>query len=218
MVESWLRYEAKGPDARILVVGAGSIARDTGRYLAKKRVGKLIFINRTEAKALSLAAQLGGQHRPWEELEREVRGADVVVAATSASQPVIPADWLRDTQFVVDAGLPRNVRVDGRMVVHNIDNIREKQDGTLAERQAAVPEVEAIVARELVDWDKWSAALPFEKAVKYLYLLVDRSSREAGKVWSFLFPGRGPGAEYRTRLLLKRTLHGPVTRLRNAWS
>jgi len=207
---------------RILVLGAGDVARDIGRHLAKRGIGPLWFLNRTEARAAELAAECRGAAHPWSALEALLREADVVIAATSAlvlgREMLDAAAAARPEQalLVVDAGVPRNVEPGSRVPVIDLDAIRERQAEVLAARQAALPEVENIVADEVDRFTQWIEGTATEDLIRSLYGDAALASREAAG----LLAGAehvGPAEVERVFLRsFKRLLHGHVRRLRAA--
>lgn len=82
------------PGARVLtVIGAGHQARAHLRLLpAVHRYEEVRLAARSPDRARALAADTGA--RPFPSVEEAVRGADVVVTATSARQPVLRREWL----------------------------------------------------------------------------------------------------------------------------
>ncbi len=88
------RFLARKDSARLLVVGAGVVARslvDAYRALFP-RIGVAIW-NRSSDKARVLAEATGADFAS--DLESAVRTADIVATATMAQEPVIRGDWLR---------------------------------------------------------------------------------------------------------------------------
>ncbi len=166
----------KGKRPEVLIIGAGVVARSIGYHLVKRSLGEITFMNRTDARAKRLAEDHRMFARPWSSLDRALMEADIVIAATSASQPILRRDMLdrlatkrRRPLLVVDAGLPRNVEPGSTVEVLGIDAISESHEEALAQRRAAVPEVEQIVAEELGGWERWRTGLPMEGMIKCLY-------------------------------------------------
>ncbi|MDP1572511.1 MAG: glutamyl-tRNA reductase [Vicinamibacterales bacterium] len=163
-----------GHPLRVLVAGAGTVARECARCLAKRAPGPLVFVNRTSAHAEALARECGGTAAPWASLPSQVAGADVVVAAVDAPGAVLALDESRAGErlprLVIDLGVPRNVSATPAVRVVTIDGIAAERDAALARRVAAVPAVEAIIAGELTRWQAWVAARPCEGVLKALFV------------------------------------------------
>ncbi|MFN2468301.1 MAG: ornithine cyclodeaminase family protein [Gaiellaceae bacterium] len=107
------------PDARELaVVGAGVQARAHLEALSHVRDFERIRIaSRTREHARSLAADWPGAEAAAT-VEDAVRGADVVVTATSSAEPVLRRAWLKDGAHVnaVGAGFPHTRELDAATV------------------------------------------------------------------------------------------------------
>jgi glutamyl-tRNA reductase len=205
---------------RILVLGAGAVARDIGRHLAKRRLGPLWFVNRTDTRAAELADECRGAAHPWSALAALLREADVVIAATSAlvlgREMLDAAAAARPERplLVVDAGVPRNVEPGSRVPVMDLDAIRERQAEVLAARQAALPEVETIVADEVDRFARWVEGGATEDLIRSLFGDAALASREAA---GLLARAEHVGPAEVERVFLrsfKRLLHGHVRRLR----
>lgn len=89
------------PDSRnILIVGAGTQAR--GLYSAYRAAfpdAAFTLWNRTPENAESLARDLTGTSVA-PDLQEAVRAADIIIAATMATTPVIHGDWLQPGQHI----------------------------------------------------------------------------------------------------------------------
>jgi glutamyl-tRNA reductase len=171
----------------ILIIGAGAAARNIGQHVAKHHLGTVTFINRTYARAEALAAYCAGHALPWSALAEALVKADVVIAATAAPHPILTRPVLDDVLLrrpqrpllVIDTGLPRNVEPGAVIDLLDIDAIRERQKEGLAQRRAAIPAVERIVAEEVNTWQHWRASLPVESLLKRLYQGAGLLSQEA---------------------------------------
>jgi len=98
-----------GANRAAVVVGAGGAARAVVHALASRGFGRIAIINRTPTRADALAAQFGGAATAsaWTELAAELRGADLLVNASSLGmqgQPPleIDLDLLPDHAVVSD--------------------------------------------------------------------------------------------------------------------
>jgi glutamyl-tRNA reductase len=209
-------------EPNIVLIGAGNIARDIARHLAKRGLGKLTIINRTLTGAMELAADCGAKSLAWSCLPDALVNCHCVIAATGASTPILRWELLERVArlrvdrelIVIDAGLPRNVETGAPVKLIDIDGIRELQARHLANRQAAVPEVERIVAKEVQSWQRWMAALPIEGVIKRIYEEAFQQSRLTARQLIQSGPLSETDAEELIRRSYKKLLHEHVQRLR----
>ena len=79
-------------DARVLVVGAGSMSSLAATTISRLGSADLVIINRTLAKAEHLAAATGGRALPLLDLELAMSQADLIISCTGAVGHVITAE------------------------------------------------------------------------------------------------------------------------------
>jgi glutamyl-tRNA reductase len=209
--------------SRILLIGGGVAARDIGRQLAKWRAGALTFVNRTREKADELACQLAARSASWDTLAEEIAAADVVIAATSAAEPVVRQDDIarclarrgaRPPLFI-DVGVPRNVEPIDGIEYLTIDDIGARRDAALAQRRLAVPLVEAIIERELESWARWVWTRPGENLIKRVF--AEERRQRAALVDTLVAAGCASQPTDLNRLIARawgRMLHQHATGLR----
>jgi shikimate dehydrogenase len=107
LLQSYPGWRAEaGP---VTVMGAGGGARAVLYALAERGVREIRLVNRTFERARALAAEFGGpiQALPWEERQRALEGAAMLVNATSqgmVGQPALdlPLDGLPAAALVYD--------------------------------------------------------------------------------------------------------------------
>jgi thiomorpholine-carboxylate dehydrogenase len=94
------------PDAKVLaILGSGAQARSHVEALRLVRDLEEIRVwSRTPSHAEAFAAEVGARVTSAEDA---VRGADIVVTATSADTPVLRGSWLRSGAHVNAVGAPR---------------------------------------------------------------------------------------------------------------
>ena len=93
------------PDARrLLVLGAGKVARQLPEaFRAVRPIDKVMVWNRTPGSAQKMVEMLradGWKADIAEDLSQEVPRADIISAATLATEPVLRGEWLRDGQHI----------------------------------------------------------------------------------------------------------------------
>jgi glutamyl-tRNA reductase len=152
---------------QVLVIGAGEMAVVAAQALRSHGAKDLRFINRTYTRAENLAQQFEGQAVNWYHLADALVTADAVICATGAPhivihaddvQPILPQRSGRPLIFV-DIAVPRDIeesvdRLPG-VACYDIDQLQSVVDSNLAQRQAAIPEVEIIISREAERFDSW---------------------------------------------------------------
>lgn len=89
----------------LLMIGAGALAPHLIRahMTARPSLRRVLVWNRTAARRDSLLAELGREGLPGEaaaDLETAVRAADVVCAATMATEPLVQGAWLKPGSHV----------------------------------------------------------------------------------------------------------------------
>lgn len=141
----------------VAILGAGEMAGRAAvlvRELAPEV--EIVIYNRSPQRGAALASQVGGVSEPLAAFPGTRRFA-VVIAATSATQPVVTADLLSPLApvSVIDLGLPANVTADCRSLagVEVIDQpaLGAAAAANRAARQAEVERAEALVEGQLVE-------------------------------------------------------------------
>lgn len=153
--------------ARVLLVGAGEMADLAADALVQQGAGHFRCINRTHSRAIELAERVGGEALSWYHLPEALTWADVVFTATGAPHTVIhrsdvaPILALRPERPLtfIDMAVPRDVEtaidsLDG-VTCYDIDHLQATLDSNLAQRQAAIPDVESILAQECEQFMEW---------------------------------------------------------------
>ncbi|MFG0335745.1 MAG: glutamyl-tRNA reductase, partial [Maioricimonas sp. JB049] len=139
-------------DKTVLILGAGEMAAETLRYLKNEGVGKILVANRSSERARTVAAEFGGEPRPWELLDECLGEADVIVSTTGATVPVVDQERFARVRrhsrgrpvFILDLGAPRDFapgvgEVDDNVFLYDIDDLEAT---CKRNRRARVKEIE----------------------------------------------------------------------------
>ncbi len=164
----------------ILTIGAGETVATALVALRSRGGGRLVVANRTQERAERLAARFAGVAAPLSDVARLAADADVIVAATSASEPLLTARELAPhlarrgarPLLVLDLGVPRDVEpavgaLDG-VFVHTIDDLHAIAERGRAERAAEAPKAEAIVCAALSDFKRRRRDMEAAPAIRAL--------------------------------------------------
>ena len=144
----------------VLVIGAGDTGELISRALKARDIGSLTVTNRTLGSAESLAARLGGNAVPFEDMPICLKKADVVISATSAPHYILLKDDIEKAMaerceklLIIDIANPRDVDLAAAEVpnveLHNIDSLKNISHENMKQRMADAAAVEAIIAEEL---------------------------------------------------------------------
>jgi glutamyl-tRNA reductase len=164
-----LAEQKLGPLAQrqALVIGAGEMAELAALALEQHGVAAITCVNRTQERAERIAGRVRGRALGWGDLEEALHDADLVISATSAPHVILPAEQIAAVQarrggrplLLIDIALPRDIDVQVDAVAgvqrYDIDHLRDTIDTNLQRRQAAIPQVERIIAGEAACYLYW---------------------------------------------------------------
>ena len=146
-------------DKSVLVIGAGKMGKLVAKALAEKDLNAIFVANRTYYVAVELAKDLGGEAILFNDLERYLAEADLVISATSAPHSIINKERLLgiemtyDDLMMVDIANPRDISedvVDLGVKLFNIDDLREIADINTQLRIKEFGEAENIIDEEFI--------------------------------------------------------------------
>lgn len=157
-----------------LVIGVGEMGADVARHLAGS-FAELTVVNRTDAKAETLAAQINAKFLPFADLYQNLQNYTVIISAVSGGKSMLNASHFEakgkyDQRFLLDLCVPRSIAKDVESVpgaiVYDIDDLKTRTDETVARRMAAVPQVKAIIEREMDGFVNWSRELTISPVIQ----------------------------------------------------
>ncbi len=219
-------------DKTVLVIGTGKMGRVTLKHLRGQQPAGVLVTSRTPERAAEVATGCGGRAVPWEQLDDALVRADIVLSATTCTEPVVTRrrfdEKVRSKRggrklVVFDMAAPRNfdprIHDGDRVSLFNVDDLNAVREEQLAERRRHVGPAEAIVEAEVgrfvLDWNRRQDG----PVIGRLTTEVDKV-RE-GVVGPLLekLNGRLTAAdkewvEGAFRLFQSRLLHGPIAALR----
>ncbi len=217
---------------RVLILGAGEMAKLTGQHLKAQRVQTIRVASRTYASARALADRLGGTAVEWSGLDQALETADIVVTATGASEPVLTrariAAAMRARRnrplFLIDIAVPRDVEASAgeleQVFLYNIDDLEAIVHENLARRASELAHAERIVREEAEAFERWFRArdaIPTVVALRERFEAIRRA--ELARLEPKL-AALGPEAKARvdeiTHLIVEKLLLTPTQQLKAA--
>ncbi len=217
---------------RALVLGAGDMSELAIECLNSEGIKSVVVANRTESRAVELAARVGATTLPLERIAESLEHVDILATATSSPVPVVTKELImralpngpRRPLFIIDMAIPRDVDPavgDIDNVFHyDIDDLQHIVDANLERRQAEIAAAEALVAASLDDFWQWYAALGVVPVIRSI-----REDAEAVRIevlekalrrLSHLDEAEREAVEALSRQLMNKFLHEPTVRLRAA--
>jgi glutamyl-tRNA reductase len=215
-------------ESRVLLLGAGEIARSVARPLVERGARSLLVANRSAERARSFQEELPqAEIVSFEERLESVRGADLVVATTGAEEPILTRRQLKEAMasrrsrplLVVDLGVPRNVEPSAARIenlfLHTIDSLDLLIQKNLKKRKEEVPRVEEILEQELDHFRGWYRGLEAEPIIAQLQKQAEKIRRhDLAEALSRFPPETHADLDRLTRSLVRKILHHPSTQLR----
>ena len=216
---------------QVAVVGAGRMARLLLQHLRSKGCRAAVLLNRTLARAESLAADfpdLPVQCRPLEELDHCLSTCSLVFTSTAAEEPMITRERLghlnrRSSLMLIDIGVPRNISADVAdlpgVASFDVDDLQEVVARNQEARKEIAAEAEALLQEESRLFLEWWDGLEAVPLVNRLRLQLEEiREQELQKALSRMGPDLSSRerkvVEALTKGIINKILHAPVTHLR----
>ena len=214
-----------------LLIGAGVTIELVAKHLAAKEIGRLFVANRDLRRARKLATHFDGFALPLSELEGTLPEADILISSTASTEPVVTFEQMRAAVsarrhrpvFAVDIAVPRDLdpaitELDD-VYLYTIDDL----DQVITEGQSS-REAAAVDAHRILD-DETQRYLSIERSKEVAPIITalrDHGDTLRAQVLEQARRRLARGAdsdevlEFVTSSLMKKLLHQPSVRLREA--
>ncbi|MDX1498299.1 MAG: glutamyl-tRNA reductase [Woeseiaceae bacterium] len=214
-----------------LLVGAGVTVELLARHLSSRGIGRLFVANRNLARARRLANRYGGYAVPLSELGGTLPEADILITSTASPEPVVSYAQLAaavDARkhkpiFAVDIAVPRDIEARAAelddVYLYTIDDLDKVILEGQGNREAAAIDAERILETEIV---RYLGIVRAKEADPVITALREHGESLRDEVLNQtrrrLAKGVDPdeAVEYATSALMKKLLHSPSVRLREA--
>ncbi|CAB4646699.1 MAG: glutamyl-tRNA reductase [Actinobacteria bacterium] len=216
----------------VLILGAGDVAQGMARALAAAGVSDVAVANRTHARAVELAARVGGRSVTLAEVGDVLANVDLLLTATDSTEVHVERQDIEAVMevragrplVVVDVAVPRDVDPGVGLItgvaLFDMDSLKAFTDASLYERRREVPKVQGILMEEL---ERFQLDRTMRTVVPLITALRERgeevrnnelarsSSRLAG-----LSDEERASVEALTKSIVSKLLHEPTTRLKES--
>jgi glutamyl-tRNA reductase len=148
----------------VLLVGAGEMAELAARHFIDAGTSRMLVANRTFERARELADNFGAAVVPFDQLEKWIADADIVLCSTAAPDYVLGPDDLRRALeerrnrplFLIDISVPRQIDPDAgaleNVFLFDMDDLHRAIEANVREREREAAVAEAIVEGEVAEF------------------------------------------------------------------
>lgn len=164
----------------VVIYGAGEMGELAIKHLIASGVERITVVNRTLARAESLAKQFNAKALGVEQLEDALIDADILISSTAAKQPVLSKETIEPIQkkrrgkplFLVDIAVPRDIDADvgtlDSVFLYDIDDLQNIVDENKAERERAAEQISSNVRLEIDEFSDWVITLGVVPVIRSL--------------------------------------------------
>lgn len=222
---------------RIVVLGAGEMARLALGYLLDAGARDIVVATRTTDHSRDLAEEMGIGYCAFSDRYDHLGKADAVFSMTSAPRCVVEADRLATARreadregeplVVIDESVPRDVdpacgELSG-VLLYDLERLSSIVDEGLSRRMAAVGEVERMVQEAGEEFFSWMQERSVTPTIKEMHEKGDITvQKELKRLCKALASARGEAVsadeiamfEAFGSAIANKILHGPIIRLR----
>ncbi|WMW24409.1 glutamyl-tRNA reductase [Methanolobus sediminis] len=143
----------------VLVIGTGEMGTLVTRALSHREIELMYIANRTYEAAKNLADEMGGHAVHFDQIDENLRRADVVISATGAPHYVLKYEQVEKAMsfrekelLLIDIANPRDIdpSIDDipHVTLYNIDNLRVINEKNLELRMEEAKKAQSIIDEE----------------------------------------------------------------------
>ena len=164
----------------VIVIGAGEMAELAVQHLMRNGISQLYVTNRTFTSAAELAEKFQGLAVPFEQLNRHLHLADIVISSTGARNYIITQELVKqcllnrkgNPMFFIDIAVPRDIdpeinKLHGTFC-YDIDDLQSIVSQNQYERKKQSIKAEEIIEEELSKLEIWFRSLSAVPTIRSL--------------------------------------------------
>lgn len=211
---------------RILLIGLGEIGEDVAKNMVYLPDAKVKISNRTQEKAEIIAAELGFEVVPFDQLDQAMDEADVIVSSIHRNDPFITKELIsrfkiQSYKLLIDLSVPRSIEttveeVPG-VILYNVDNIRSKASAALDKRLASIPDVEKLISESIDEFYNWKKEMMVSPTINKLKQSLEQIRlEEMSRFLKNASEDEVAIIDKITKSMMQKILKVPVIQLKNA--
>jgi len=157
---------------KVVILGAGEMSELAAGALRSRGVRRMVVSNRSHDRAAALAEAMGAEAVPFDEWERRLGDADILISSTAAPHAIVTRQKLAATMnqrpdrplFIIDLAVPRDVEpgvneLDG-VYLYDIDSLQAVAQQGIETRRREIAVCEALIERHVAEFVQWLEAPP----------------------------------------------------------
>lgn len=156
--------------AKVVVIGAGETGRLIIQHLLSVGARDIVVVNRSYDRGVQVAEQYGITAQKWEQLEEQLAGAHIAIAAASVQDYLFTRDKFKEivarrdsrTLLIVDIAVPRNFEptineLEGTYL-YSIDDLTAVVEQNRRTRERDIARGMEIVLDNVAEFTEWFGA------------------------------------------------------------
>jgi glutamyl-tRNA reductase len=211
---------------RILVIGASEAGMLVAKAARERGARHITVTARSEERASTLAAKLGGRATAISDIKAELSTSDVVISCTGAPHPVLDLHLVKEAMetrpklplVIIDIAVPRDVEPAvekiNNVFLYNIDHLSEVSDSNRELREKEIHSASAIVETQADRFFRWWQALEVRPTVSALVNKAEdirlHQLHITLKKLQGLSDEERASLEYMTKAIVRKILHEPI--------
>ncbi|WAA10231.1 glutamyl-tRNA reductase [Fervidibacillus albus] len=179
---------------KVLVIGAGKMGELALKNLQSSGASDIIIMNRTYERAVNVAKKFDARARTFQEFERSLAEADIVISSTGAKDYIVTKPLMEKTvkrnrqkpMFFVDIAVPRDIdpRINElpSVFVYDIDDLEGIVEANIQERKRAAMKIEGMIEDATMDFKRWLNtldAVPLIASLRERALAIQRRTMDS---------------------------------------
>ncbi len=211
---------------QVLLIGAGDMGKVVARTFANRQIGKLIIANRSVARAVELADEVGGTAIPLDKIDEYLGQVDVIVSGTGSPEYLLRYEDMQKIPqqhlLMVDIALPRDfdpkIETLPNVVLKNLYDLKDIVNCNIRKREGEIPQVKAIIADELEKFLKWKDSLKINSTIKVLNTNFEALRRQELERYQHQFSEEACSQlDVFTKSLTKKYLHLIISNIKSLY-
>lgn len=185
----------------VMVIGAGETGELTAKHLYANGAERVIVVNRTYERAVSLADKFGGVAWSLEEAADKLHEADIIISSTGSDSYVLTRRQVAAAMqrrkakpmFMVDIAVPRDldpsIAAVDNVFLYDIDDLEGIVESNLEHRRQEAAKIEAMISEEMELFEQWYKTLGVVPLIRALQTKAADVHEETMKSLTNKLPG-----------------------------